>query len=85
MLLAHVPRAQRAAEAHHLSLIVQHMQRERLPEKGILKLAWDSKWGPDKADPNVLLDSKVWGAIQQPAALTTLGELICLPAPRTGA
>ena len=85
MLLAHVPRAQRAAEAHHLSLFVQHMQRERLPERGILKLARDSKWGPGKADPNVLLDSKVWEAIQQPAALNTLGELICLPALRTGA
>ena len=85
MLLAHVPRKHREAEAQNLSRFVQHMQRERLPEKGILKLARDSKWGPCGVDPIVLLDSKVWGAIQQPAALTTLGELICLPALSTGA
>ena len=56
------------------------MQGEGLPEHGILKLALDSKRAPSKVDRNVLLDADVWGAIQQPAALNTLGELICLPA-----
>ena len=66
-----------AAETQRVSAIVQHMQGEGLPEHGMLKLALDSE--------HALLDAHVWRATQQPAALNTLGELMCLPALRTGA
>ena len=60
-----------------MSAFVQHLQDEGLAENGMLKLALDSE--------HVLLDATVWSAAQQPAAFDTLGELIGLPALRTGA
>ena len=60
-----------------MSAFVQHTQRERLHENGIPKLALDSE--------HVLLDADVWQATQQPATLSTLGELTCLPALKRGA
>ena len=60
-----------------MSAIDLHMQDEGLPKNGMMKLALDSE--------NVLLDADVWRASQQPAALDTLGQLMCLQALRTGA